>query len=254
MENIKIVVIDSGIDGSHNIFNNVVITEFTYDEEENDWKENNKPVINGHGTAIASAIVKNVDINKLISFRITDEEDVETSRLVDALEYIYDNIECNLINLSVGITLYSDELEYVCRRLNEKGIIIVSAFANEGCVSYPAAYDFVIGIDSTENINSFKDYIYVENSIVNIGCMHGIQRLAWLNGEYQLVMGNSFITPLITARIASYLQKGIKPQEVWCALKKDAVRIIKGKYAAKTDKNQEKEIFQIRKAVIFPYN
>ena len=198
----KIAILDSGIDHNHSMFKKLNIENYIYEEETKTWIAKEIKIKNGHGTAVASVLTKYAkQIDEIYSFRVVEETDADIEKLINALEYIYAFMDCDLINISMGVREYSKRLEEICNKLYDKKVMIISAYANEGCVSYPAAFDGVIGIDSTVNLKKFNEYIWVKNSIVNVGCLKGVQRVAWLDGGYQLAVGNSFVAPIITAKI-----------------------------------------------------
>lgn len=92
----------------------------------------------GHGTAVANIIYtinNNIDI---ICFRICDKTmEVDEEGLLFVLEYIYENINVDIINISLGAIhqfMYAD-LKEVCSKLYRKGIVIVSSFDNNGAIS-----------------------------------------------------------------------------------------------------------------------
>ncbi|MFA6662199.1 MAG: hypothetical protein WCS56_04120, partial [Bacilli bacterium] len=52
---------------------------------------------------------------------------------------------------------------------------------------------------------SLNDFKYVENSIVNIIGKARLQKVAWVNPEYNMVLGNSFTSCYVTGAIATKL-------------------------------------------------
>ena len=49
----------------------------------------------------------------------------------------------------------------VCRKLDEAGFILISAFDNDGAFSYPAVFDCVIGVISGDKCKSIKNMRYI---------------------------------------------------------------------------------------------
>ena len=173
----------------------------------------------------------------------------ELSSLIKTLKYIYKNINCDIINMSLGILVDDPELLECCNKLVEKGVIIIAAFDNAGNISYPAAYPCVIGVDSSTRCFKKEDYVFVENSIIDIKARGGRQRVSWYNPDFQMVQGTSFATPYITSMIARMIQKGISKSELRNELRKNAKYI----YDFKTS-NKLSENIVIKKASVFPYN
>ena len=248
----KIAILDSGIDHNHSMFKKLNIENYIYEEETKTWIAKEIKIKNGHGTAVASVLTKYAkQIDEIYSFRVVEETDADIEKLINALEYIYAFMDCDLINISMGVREYSKRLEEICNKLYDKKVMIISAYANEGCVSYPAAFDGVIGIDSTVNLKKFNEYIWVKNSIVNVGCLKGVQRVAWLDGGYQLAVGNSFVAPIITAKISNWICQGVKIENIKKVLEKNAIRVISGNSVE--NKKVKKEL-SVSKVALFPYN
>lgn len=252
MNNIKVVILDSGINKKHPIFSDINIIEYIRNTKNGTWEIGNEILQSGHGTAVSSALIKKFSNLSLISFKIfsNEENEVEPDVLIDALNYIYKNIDCDVINISLGVYIDIPELKDICDRLKKRNTIIVAAFCNEGLISYPAAYDSVIGVDSTYSLNNLTDYIYVENSMVNVGMMACNQRLAWNESEYVLLHGNSFLAPLITAKICDYLHQGFSAEKIKEVLSEKAKNNITFYYPEAKDF----EMFDMRSVAIFPFN
>lgn len=258
MKNIvHVAILDSGVDTQHKGLSNADITEYSYLDDGTGWqvtRQNN--IQNGHGTAVAHVLYKNEKNVKITSFKIIEgsNEEAEPEVLIDALRYIYthnDSLACQIINISAGIRKHLPELEEICDQLYRSGVMIVSAFCNMGAISYPAAYPCVIGVDSTMQLNSFQEYIYVENSLINIGMMASPQRVAWTGPEYAIVRGNSFVAPVLTAKICTLLNHGVDYKNILPVLKENASKVV-----SFNDKSPEykTDLFDIRMAAVFPYN
>lgn len=150
MEKIKIIIIDSGVRVNHPKFKEDSIKGFSLIEGR---KSENFEDDYGHGTAIYNIIRKCNDIADILNIKVPDiEHGTGQNVLVEVLEYIHDNEKADIINLSLGCSGLEDNrtLQRVCSRLSQKGIIICSAFDNDGSISYPAYFDDVIGIITDE--------------------------------------------------------------------------------------------------------
>lgn len=251
MNKIIVVVLDTGIKKNHKFFSKTDITNLTMNDCQM-WIENDENLVSGHGTAVASVLVKYVNIDiQIISMNIFDKsEEADPFRLISALNYIYNNIQCDIINISAGIHQDLPELREVCNRLKQRRILIVAAFCNTGLISYPAAYDSVIGVDATTSVIHIDEYIYVRGSMVNIGAMSTNQRVAWTEPDYVIVRGNSFITPIITAKICNLLGAGTVFTDINTSLAAQAVRNIEFNYETFLYGEYKKP----KKAALFPMN
>lgn len=250
----KIVFLDSGVDIRHPIFSNKSIKTFIYDHQNHLLKKCGSPPLNGHGTAVVSAFLK--AINNLTDVEIISvdifhnmELQIEASQLTDTLRYIYNNLNCDIINISCGCLQDIPELKEVCKLLVQRGVIIISAFSNEGEVSFPAAYDGVIGVTTSKDVSKLGEYIYIDGSIVNICAAICNQRLAWLDKSYVILCGTSFVAPLISSKVCDYLSVP-NNMSVFEYLKKGASHYLRYTYTSET----KMRFPQIGAAAVFPYN
>lgn len=136
---VKIALIDSGIDYTRTEFRDAKLHFL------NECKDHI-----GHGTAVASIIHKVSPEAELYIYRLLDEETVEvgSEQLTDVLNYLK-QFKFDVIHLSCGV-ITSDQLkqlEHSCTGLINEGAVIVSAYDDYGRVSYPAAFENVIGVD-----------------------------------------------------------------------------------------------------------
>lgn len=257
MKKCRILVVDSGIDIKNQILAKNVISGYGIE------KKNGKYVINsnmnddliGHGTAVISIINKMCNNCEIIPFRlfindfIADEE-----ALIKIMEFIVNEIECDIINFSLGITYVSDikKMQELCSDIRKKGIIIIASYDNEGAVSYPACFKEVIGVDDSEQIHICNEYYYVKNSIINIIAKGGYHRVEWLNGKKIFVKGKSFATAYITSIIANiFNENNIDRFNIEQFLEKNATKIYENE--EKKEKSNSR-YYKPEKAVIFPFN
>lgn len=247
----RIVMIDAYVDVHHSIFYKSKVKNLELVDKK--WIVTDRDTeINPHGTAIAGILSQTVpDDIEIINFDIYDtDNDKQFGNLLSALEFVYNCIECDIINMSLGTRLHDERLFDICKKLHTKGIFIVSAFDNAGAISYPAAYDFVIGVDVSPKVKKKYEYVWVENSLVNIRGMGGLQRVAWADGLYTINQGSSFAAPHITGIIMKHIYQ--KVPNVLDVLKENAVYIYENRNEEVKDKRC---LTNIRKKVaLFPYN
>ena len=83
----------------------------------------------GHGTSICSTILSHVDDVEIKVFKVTSEEDeyIDCDVLISVLDYIEKNEKADIINMSICVcaTKYKKEMYKMCRRLYEKGTLVV---------------------------------------------------------------------------------------------------------------------------------
>lgn len=190
-EKFDIVIIDSGVDINHPSLKSADISGISMVSSINGYIDEL-----GHGTAICGIIFRHCPKAKIFVIKIVNDLTslIEEQKLIEALNYIFDNIDCNLINISLGLNIVENQnlLYSSCKRLKDRGTIIIFAFDNSGAVSYPAAYDFVYGVESNNICKGINDLVYCGNSIVNL-CAYGkSQRVMWLNSTYLVSGGSSY--------------------------------------------------------------
>lgn len=251
-EKLKLVIVDTGVDLSSLQQNGVdtknihgIINEKFHD-----------PFVDqiGHGTAISfivNKILMDIEIDIYVLNIFENEYRIDEDKLIEALSYIYRN-EFNIVHISSGIQnpIYRESLHDICKKLKKKGVIIVSSFDNFGVVSYPACFNEVISVSISENCKTVNEYIYVENSDINILGFAGMQRLPWKNNSYMDVCASSFASPYITAEIIKILYSNKSIDSIHNHLKKNAKEVI---IETSTFENiDDSKLFKIGTADMFP--
>ena len=209
-----IVIIDSGLDESH-LYDRCIkggvtlkINKKGQIETENDYIDQI-----GHGTAVFDIIKKNCKESTFFIIKIFDNEfDIEQNILIYSLEYVYHNIQCKFIAICSGTLNLQDvySLKVITHRLYyDKKVIIVSAFSNEGAISYPAADENVVGVDSEILLDDVYDIFMVENSPINILGNQRTYRVEWINQKKIIDKGNSYFAAEICGKLCDrYIKTG----------------------------------------------
>lgn len=253
-----VAIIDTGLFTAHTAFSNTQVQgiSFCYNEKgEIEEREDYYDTV-GHGTAVAGLITDQVDNVKLFICKVTDKDSfIPENILLAALFYLEENVDCSIINMSIGYTRtqYHRELYQQIKRMEKKGIIFVSAFDNQGAISYPAAYDCVIGVDSNDKCRHSCDMIYVGGEAVTVFAKGSMLRVPSLMGSYIVVRGTSFATAIVTKQVLMYYRQ--KNREAWC------LKTVKNYLKSKSKQCHEMQIkspsdkfsFHITNAAVFPY-
>jgi uncharacterized NAD-dependent epimerase/dehydratase family protein len=212
----------------------------------------------GHGTAVTDLLMSQCSENvNFFVVRILDKDgSCSSGILYRALQYIFKNIHCDLIHISAGVERLenSKELYEIIGSMLKNKEYIVAAFANSGSVSYPAAFDNVLGVDISSNSLKKEQYEAVEGSIVDYRTSSRFYRVNWL-GKTVIVNGSSFSSTAVTAKAGAILvEKCIGSlEELKDELRKKAVSIYEyEKYPQLVSARQMSE--QIKKAIVFPFN
>lgn len=256
-QGIRIVVIDSGINLSHPIIQNMNISDKSIaihiDSNEIILSKNINDEF-GHGTAVCGILAKLVPKAELIILKIFDEESLysDENKLIFALKYILKNVQCDIIHMSLGITTPSTELKKMCKKLYANGIVMISSYDNAGAISYPANYAEVIGVDVDDRCIRPDDFMLIESNNTIVLAKGGNHRLAWINPQYIISRGSSFSAAYVTAYVAKMLSIGVGKDGILSAFQDISLKSIK---IEKQNMPNLYEIpFEIKNAVIFPYN
>ncbi len=222
-ENVKIAVIDSGLNYNIDLDKNNILQGYNCivgAEDTNDFSDNI-----GHGTMVAGLIVAQSDNEfaisgiasnaKIIPIKITDSNSLSLSNIFMGLRKAIDT-DCDIINMSFGGPIADkealEELKTLVDEANEKGIIIVAAVGNSGhtdnVMNYPAGFDNVIGVGSVgEDLTA--SYFSQKNKSVFITAPGN--NIISLSGENSVAtgLGTSLSTPIVASAIA--IIKGLNP-------------------------------------------
>lgn len=249
----KVVVVDSGICSSHPQLYGYKITGVSALHNFDSSPIAIEDTV-GHGTAICGIILQHCPNAELFVIKLFDQNQnhVEDEALIRVLQYIEQNVPCDIINLSLGINMcnHKKQLYDLCRKLDQRGSILISAFDNWESLSYPAAFDVVIGVSSGEEIYTSSELDFIDNSVVNFLAYGKSQRVFWKEPYYQFSGGNSFACAHVSGLAASLFCKGDHREALISRLKKKS----KHSYSVMSEFRPKDACPTIQKAVLFPFN
>ena len=259
---VRIAIVDSGIDASHEDVGNVAGGVQIQIEGEVLFLDDHTDCA-GHGTACAGIIRKKAPDAALYSVRIFNESLMADGRaLIAAIQWCIDN-EMDVVNLSLGTTdvTFKKSLQEVCRKAVDAGVILVAAESNDGGESYPAVFPGVIGVTGGA-IYEVDGFYYRKDQRIECVARGDEQRVCWLNGKHIMTGGNSFAAPHITGIIAHLLEQHPKcsVQDIRLLLQEKALNEIpQDRNKSKSGRQSHQKDFQedyawIKKAVLYPYN
>lgn len=213
---IKVAVVDTGVDYMQPDLKNKVLTQLGYNFIDNN---NNVMDDNWHGTFVAgiiaaeagngkgiAGITGNLDV-KIIPVKVLDKEGQGFSDTVaEGIKYAADK-GADIINLSVNFESEDAFIESAVKYANEKGVLVVASSGNDNkdCDNLSPAGDkgvyTVAAVDEEQNKASFSDY----GSSVQI-CAPGVNILSTLpNGKFDVESGTSMAAPIVSG-IAAILK------------------------------------------------
>lgn len=159
-----------------------------------------------HASVCAGIFLSEVTVPcELWCIRVLDEEALRgnVDALLTALDFCGKQ-RMDVVSLSVGTTRIRDggRLELKIRELTDRGTIIVAADSNRKMLTFPAAFDRVIGVreDTPSNRRCPSDAI-----------LYRSVRRTFTHKEQVIVTGtyNSYAAPAVTAKVCGFLSGGV---------------------------------------------
>lgn len=212
-DNVKVAVLDSGISTSE------YLSVAEYVDLTDSGNEN--PLFNdgtGHGTSIASVIAAS-DLGdmygiapnaELYDVKVLDgDNSAPLSKIIEGIYWCIDN-DIDIINMSLGTSVYSAALEQAVDAAEEAGIVMVAAAGNNGTeatnIDYPAAFDNVIAVGASDGNNALTDFTSTGDGIDILAPGEKV----WSYGAFQglqAIDGTSIATAHVTGAAALLLEK-----------------------------------------------
>lgn len=256
---VRVVVIDSGICSFHD-FGESIIGGIGIDELDGKCTViNNFEDEIGHGTAVVDILLKTAPHVKVFCVKIFDNDIVTSfNKLCYALEYVYENIDCEIIQISGGVTFLEDykRIKLIINNLVDKKVHIISAFDNDGAISYPAAFENVIGVDTSPDCHKKEEFELIEGNIIDIRGTNTYFRVKWVEPRNIIIKGSSFVTSNIVGLIANYINNHgnyNSKTELLNIFRKSAKKIYSHKNY-RTIFYPKQFVKGIKKAIVFPFN
>ncbi len=212
-EGVVVAVIDTGVDLNHTaIKNNLVPASYRWDFFSNDGTPNDVgSVANhgfGHGTAIASLILKVAPNAKIMPLRVLNRHgNGDTDDVVSAISWAV-NHGADVINISLGTTANDPAFQAMINWASSQGVFVVASAGNADSqsVTYPAAYtsssNKVISVGSVNLRNKKSSFSnYSSNKLDVVVPAEGLLT-AFPNDESASVSGTSFAAPIVSGTVA----------------------------------------------------
>ena len=212
---IRVAVIDTGVEDHEDLSNNLVFIKNVSGES---WGTSA-----GHGTGVAGIIaaednergIKGIAPGSHIYAIKAMREDGggSYSSIIAGLRLAREK-GCQIINLSLGGSVDSQELKTEIDICNREGALVVCAAGNSGgrknSVMYPGRYTntFCVGaINERGKTSAFSSRGWELNC-----CAPGERLLTtYVENTYSMVSGTSFAAPVVSGVLACLLEAGIMP-------------------------------------------
>ncbi|WP_206438405.1 S8 family peptidase [Paenibacillus whitsoniae] len=233
-KNIRVGVIDTGIDYKHpdlknsishgiNLLNRRVLP---YDD-------------NGHGTHIAGTIAATGRYSGIVGVapraiihpvKAFDQHgSAYVSDIIAGIDWCVQN-DLDIINMSFGMKTYNPTLEQAVMNAYYNGKVIVASSGNDGrkkSVDYPARFPQVVSVGALTRLGRIAPF---SNRGKQIDIYAPGERVysAWLGGKYHELSGTSMATAHVSGVIALMLAlKKMSPQQIKSALRRCSLSLAK---------------------------
>jgi len=211
---VKVAVIDSGIDDSHDELSIEDYYDFINDSHTN-------PVDGyGHGTHVAGIIAaeKNgagavgvaPDVLLYDLKALGDDGSGWVSDIIEAIQWTSDpngngkaEDRLDIINMSFGAEIGNIFLKWACNLAYRDGLLLVAAAGNEygGSVGYPAAYDRVVAVSATNSLDEIAYFSSTGSEVELAAPGEGIYSTV-PGGGYDSWSGTSMACPHVVGTAA----------------------------------------------------
>ena len=199
-----VAVIDSGVNKMDGMLQEQDIEDIYYEDQE--FKTCYVGKLNPHGTEIIKVLLKEAPDIKILSVRTLQADNrCMLSAIIHALEFCIEQ-KVDVINLSLGSCGSTSsrlrELQQVCERATQRGIVIFAADNNiSGKKSYPANFENVIGVVAPENQKEFCKVSY-KRRVIEFS-----DNYVYVPDEMRCIIrrGNSYLCPFLAGLFCRFV-------------------------------------------------
>lgn len=204
---IKVAVLDTGVDYTHPDLENRIDLEDGYNFVDNNYDTMDD---NGHGTHISGiisaqanngiglvGITGNLDL-KILPVKVLDESGYgDTINIVKGIIYAVNN-GADIINLSLGVQAKSELIAKAIDYAKSKGVFVVAAAGNdnENSDNFSPAGDGAFTV-AAMNYNYRKAYFSDYGNSIKVAAP-GVQILSTVPGGYEAWDGTSMAAPIVS--------------------------------------------------------
>src|SRR5437870_13007884 len=162
----------------------------------------------GHGTMVAGIIHLVAPTAQIMPLKAFEADG--TAHLFDILHAIYYAVDhgAKVINMSFSTEQRSAELKRAISYAASRGVVCVSSAGNNGSRQrvYPAAFDNVLGVGSTNNLDARSTFSNFGDDDVKLAAPGEGIITTYPGGHYAAAWGTSFSTAFVSAGAALLLQ------------------------------------------------
>src|SRR6267378_5878406 len=169
----------------------------------------------GHGTMVAGIIHLVAPTAQIMPLKAFETDG--RAHLFEILRAIYYAVDhgAKVINMSFSTEQRSAELKRAINYAARRGVICVSSVGNNGSRLrvYPAAFDNVLGVGSTSNLDARSTFSDFGDDVVKLAAPGEGIITTYPGGHYAAAWGTSFSTAFVSGGAALLLQVNIRTHE-----------------------------------------
>lgn len=217
---VRIAMLDTGCDPTHVETKHAIKLVRSVHNDDGVARQPHGQHVAGLLVGVTCGLAPNAD---LLSIKTLSDEGIgQESKIIEALN-IAVNEGAEIISMSLGAPMASQQLIDKCMDIASKGIFIVAAAGNEAARSlgYPAAIDqAVLAVGAIDKDKRRADFSNFDASKLSLDLVdYGVQILSSITGgKYMYLSGTSQATPLVSAFLANYIS-AMKKHNFWDAWK-----------------------------------
>ena len=208
--NVKVAVIDSGVDQNHPGFHGKVKKQV--------WLRSGTPLDeDDHGTHVAGTIhlmAPNAEIHDYRVFGRSGRLGVSQA-IAKAIKEATDS-GCKVINMSLGGPSPNPQIHNAVKYAASKGVVLVCAAGNEGDnnvltneLSYPGAYEECISVAAVAKKDGFPVAVFSNSNAQLDYAGIGVDVVSFKpGGGYQIMSGTSMACPHVAGLVACLMSNG----------------------------------------------
>jgi subtilisin family serine protease len=229
--NVKIAVIDSGIETSHPEFGHFQLADdlaIVADENKLRVVTSEGCDVFGHGTAVAHVLRTLAPKVEIGSFRVLGHDNSSRTTIIcRAAQEAFDR-GYQILNCSFGCGVESHVVEYKAwvDEAYLKGVHVVAACNNEdfNTPMWPAYFPSVIAVNMART-DEETEFYHRRGTLVEFAAKGVDVRVPWVGGGEKVVTGSSFAAPRLAALLARLLSvyPHLTPLEAKAILQKLAI-------------------------------